>query len=38
MKEKRILLLAIGPLDWDNVPEHLWYRGPTAASSKEFRD
>jgi uncharacterized protein YndB with AHSA1/START domain len=22
---------ANGPLDWDNLPDHLWYRGPTAA-------
>jgi uncharacterized protein YndB with AHSA1/START domain len=22
-----------GPLDWDNLPEHLWYRGPGAAAT-----
>ena len=22
-----------GPLDWDNVPDHLWYTGPTAAAT-----
>jgi uncharacterized protein YndB with AHSA1/START domain len=27
-----------GPLDWDNVPDHLWYRGPSAASSSDIQD
>jgi len=27
-----------GPLDWDNVPDHLWYRGPSSSVSTENRD
>ncbi len=27
-----------GPLDWDNVPDHLWYRGPTVASTDGGKD
>ena len=27
-----------GPLDWDNVPDHLWYRGPSSSVSAENQD
>ena len=27
-----------GPLDWDNVPDHLWYSGPTAVASDGAKD